>query len=93
MSLAHGIRVPGVLDGGHMGTSITLISALCAGVPVLLHDRSSEQTNKGLPLTEKLLEKDFSAGRIKSEEAKEARDRISAVDGMQDFRAVDMLVE
>ncbi|KAL0570715.1 hypothetical protein V5O48_011249 [Marasmius crinis-equi] len=93
MSLAHGIRTLGVLGAGQMGTGIALVSALRAKVPVLLHDRSSEQTKKGLAFAEKLLEKDVSKGRIKSEEAKEARDRISVVDGLQGFRDVDMVVE
>ncbi|KAJ8076772.1 hypothetical protein PM082_001195 [Marasmius tenuissimus] len=93
MSVAHGIRTLGVLGAGQMGTGIALVSALRAKVPVLLHDRSSEQTKKGLAFAEKLLEKDVSKGRIKSEEAKEARDRITIVDGMSGFRDVDMVVE
>ncbi|KAL0072629.1 hypothetical protein AAF712_000392 [Marasmius tenuissimus] len=93
MSVAHGIRTLGVLGAGQMGTGIALVSALRAKVPVLLHDRSSEQTKKGLAFAEKLLEKDVSKGRIKSEEAKEARDRITIVDGMNGFKDVDMVVE
>ncbi|KAK1230920.1 hypothetical protein PQX77_005951 [Marasmius sp. AFHP31] len=93
MSVAHGIRTLGVLGAGQMGTGIALVSALRAKVPVLLHDRSSEQTKKGLAFAEKLLEKDVSKGRIKSEEAKEARDRITVVDGVNGFKDVDMVVE
>jgi 3-hydroxybutyryl-CoA dehydrogenase len=79
-----------------MGTGIALVSALRAKVPVLLHDRSSEQVTKGLSLVEKLLAKDVSKGRITSEEAKEARDRISVVGsevGIKGLRDADMVIE
>lgn len=79
-----------------MGTGIALVSALRAKVPVLLHDRSSEQVTKGLLLVDKLLAKDVLKGRITSEEAKEARDRISVVGseaGIKGLRDVDMVVE
>ena len=96
MSIAHGIHRLGVLGAGQMGTGIALVSALRAKVPVLLHDRSSEQVTKGLSLVDKLLAKDVSKGRITSEEAKEARDRISVVGSEADIkglRDVDMVVE
>jgi len=93
MSIAHGIRTLGVLGAGQMGTGIALISALRARVPVLLHDKSPEQVKKGLALTDKLLEKDVGKGRLTSEEAKEARDRITVVDGLKGLRDVDMVVE
>ena len=96
MSIAHGIHRLGVLGAGQMGTGIALVSALRAKVPVLLHDRSSEQVTKGLSLVDKLLAKDVSKGRITSEEAKEARDRISVVGseaGIKGLRDVDMVVE
>jgi 3-hydroxybutyryl-CoA dehydrogenase len=76
-----------------MGTGIALISALRARVPVLLHDKSPEQVKKGLALTDKLLEKDVGKGRLTSGEAKEARDRITVVDGLKGLRDVDMVVE
>ena len=96
MSIAHRIHRLGVLGAGQMGTGIALVSALRAKVPVLLHDRSSEQVTKGLSLVDKLLAKDVSKGRITSEEAKEARDRISVVGseaGIKGLRDVDMVVE
>ncbi|PBK86991.1 hypothetical protein ARMGADRAFT_998645 [Armillaria gallica] len=91
--IAHGIRTLGVLGAGQMGTGIALVSALRAKVPVLLHDRSQDQVIKGLAFVDKLLEKDVSKGRISSEEAKEARDRITGVDGVHAMRDVDMVVE
>ncbi|KAK0459213.1 3-hydroxyacyl-CoA dehydrogenase [Desarmillaria tabescens] len=91
--IAHGIRTLGVLGAGQMGTGIALVSALRAKVPVLLHDRSQDQVTKGLAFVDKLLEKDVSKGRISSEEAKEARDRITGVDGVHAMRDVDMVVE
>jgi len=76
-----------------MGMGIALVSALRARVPVLLHDKSPEQVKKGLAFTHKLLEKDVGKGRLTSEEAKEARDRITVVDGLKGLRDVDMIVE
>jgi 3-hydroxybutyryl-CoA dehydrogenase len=79
-----------------MGTGIALVAALRAKVPVFLHDRSPEQITKGLSLMDKLLAKDISKGRITSEQAKEARDRVSIVSGeagVKGFRDVDMVVE
>ncbi|KAK0212343.1 3-hydroxyacyl-CoA dehydrogenase, partial [Desarmillaria ectypa] len=91
--IAHGIRTLGVLGAGQMGTGIALVSALRAKVPVLLHDRSQDQVIKGLAFVDKLLEKDVSKGRISSEEAKDARDKITGVDGVHAMRDVDMVVE
>ncbi|PPR00071.1 hypothetical protein CVT24_008973 [Panaeolus cyanescens] len=96
MSVAHGIRKLGVLGAGQMGTGIALVAALRAKVPVLLHDRSSEQVAKGLSLVDKLLAKDVGKGRLTSEQAKEARDRITVVgkeEGIKGLRDVDMVVE
>ncbi|KAF8674805.1 hypothetical protein AX14_005229, partial [Amanita brunnescens Koide BX004] len=93
MSIAHGIRTLGVLGAGQMGTGIALVSALRAKVPVLLHDRSTEQVTKGLAFVDKLLEKDVGKGRLTSEQAKEARDRITVVEGLKGLRDVDMVVE
>lgn len=76
-----------------MGTGIALVSALRAKVPVLLHDRSTEQVKKGLALVDKLLEKDIGKGRLTSEQAKDGRDRITVVDDLKGLRDVDMVVE
>ncbi len=93
MSVAHGIRTLGVLGAGQMGTGIALVSALRAKVPVLVCDKSPDQIKKGLSLVDKLLAKDVSKGKISSEHAKEARDRISVVDDLKSLRDVDMVVE
>ncbi|KAJ3557785.1 hypothetical protein NP233_g11657 [Leucocoprinus birnbaumii] len=93
MSVAHGIRTLGVLGSGQMGTGIALVSALRAKVPVLVHDRSPEQVKKGLALVDKLLAKDVSKGRLTTEDAKDAKDRISVVDELKGLRDVDMVVE
>ncbi|TEB38128.1 3-hydroxybutyryl-CoA dehydrogenase [Coprinellus micaceus] len=92
----HGIRRLGVLGAGQMGMGIALVSALRAKVPVLLYDRSPEQVTKGFSLVDKLLLKDVNKGRITSEEAKEARDRIQVVGqeaALQGMRDADMVVE
>ncbi|KIP08640.1 hypothetical protein PHLGIDRAFT_87836 [Phlebiopsis gigantea 11061_1 CR5-6] len=94
--VAHGIRTLGVLGSGQMGLGIAYVSALRAKVPVLLHDRSSVQIQKGLELMDKLLEKDVAKGKIKAEEAKEARDRITVVppvQGLSGLRDADMVIE
>ncbi len=96
MSISHGIRTLGVLGAGQMGTGIALVSALRAKVPVLLHDRSSEQVAKGLSLVDKLLAKNVAKGRITSDEAKDARERITVVGadaGIKGLRDVDMVIE
>lgn len=97
MSVAHGIRKLGVLGAGQMGTGIALVAALRAKVPVLLYDTSPEQTKKGLALIDKLLAKDVDKGRIQSIDAKEARERISAVGAetglASGLRDADMVVE
>ncbi|EKM53610.1 uncharacterized protein PHACADRAFT_260050 [Phanerochaete carnosa HHB-10118-sp] len=92
----HGIRTLGVLGSGQMGLGIAYVAALRAKVPVLLHDRSSAQIQKGLALMDRLLEKDVAKGKIKAEEAKEARDRVSVVPpekGMSGLQDVDMVIE
>jgi 3-hydroxybutyryl-CoA dehydrogenase len=76
-----------------MGTGIALVSALRAKVPVLIHDKSPEQVRKGLSLVEKLLAKDVSKGKLTSDDAKVARERITAVNDLKDLRDVDMVVE
>lgn len=93
MSLAHGIKLLGVLGAGQMGTGIAFVSALRAKVPVLLHDQSKDQVSRGLALVDKLLAKDVAKGRLQSSEAQEARDRIRTVDTLDDMREVDMVVE
>ncbi|KAF9494145.1 hypothetical protein BDN71DRAFT_1449226 [Pleurotus eryngii] len=94
--VAHNIRKIGVMGAGQMGTGIALVSALRAKVPVLLYDRSPEQTTKGLAFVDKLLEKDVNKGRIQSIDAKEAKDRIHIVgheEGIKGMRDVDMVIE
>ncbi|KAJ7270126.1 3-hydroxyacyl-CoA dehydrogenase [Mycena haematopus] len=93
MSIAHGIRTLGVLGAGQMGLGIAFVSALRAKVPVLVHDRSADQVTKGLALMDKLLAKDVAKGRITSDVAKDARDRVTIVSELKGLRDVDMVVE
>ncbi|KAF7362411.1 hypothetical protein MVEN_00588300 [Mycena venus] len=93
MSIAHGVRTLGVLGAGQMGLGIAFVSALRAKVPVLLHDRSEDQVKKGLALMDKLLAKDVAKGRITSDLAKDARDRVTVVNELKGLRDVDMVVE
>ncbi|KAJ7687549.1 hypothetical protein B0H14DRAFT_3055383 [Mycena olivaceomarginata] len=87
MSIPHGIRTLGVLGAGQMGLGIAFVSALRAKVPVLLHDRSTDQVTKGLALMDKLLAKDVAKGRITSDIAKDARGLVTGCAN------VDMVVE
>lgn len=94
--ISHGIRSLGVLGAGQMGSGIAFVSALRARVPVLIHDRSQTQIDKGLALMDKLLAKDVSKGKIQQSEANEAKDRITVVGpdvGLRGLRDVDMVVE
>nr|UOO00979.1 3-hydroxyacyl-CoA dehydrogenase [Ganoderma lucidum] len=93
MSIAHGISRAGVIGAGQMGLGIAFVSAVHAKVPVLLHDRSSAQVKSGLALFDKIISKDVSKGKLTSEAAKEARDRITVVDDLKGFRDADMVVE
>ncbi|EIM80730.1 uncharacterized protein STEHIDRAFT_142638 [Stereum hirsutum FP-91666 SS1] len=95
-AVAHGVRTLGVLGAGQMGLGIAYVAALRAKIPVLLHDRSDEQIGKGLKLMDKLLAKDVSKGKIQDIDAKEARDRITVIDGskgISGLRDVDMVIE
>ena len=60
---------------------------------MLLHDRSSAQVKSGLALFDKILSKDVSKGKLTSEAAKEARDRVTVVDDLKDFRDADIVIE
>ncbi|KAJ7350721.1 3-hydroxyacyl-CoA dehydrogenase [Mycena albidolilacea] len=93
MSIPHGIRTLGVLGAGQMGLGIAFVSALRAKVPVLLHDRSTDQVTKGLALMDKLLAKDVAKGRITSDIAKDARGLVTVVNDLKGLRDVDMVVE
>ena len=93
MSIAHGIKLLGVLGAGQMGTGIAFVSALRAKVPVLVHDKSQEQVTKGLALMDKLLAKDVQKGRLQQADADEARARVRVVQSLEEMRDVDMVVE
>lgn len=76
-----------------MGLGIAYVSALRAKVPVLLADKSPTQIKSALGLFDKLLAKDTDKGKISSEDAKEARDRLRVVDNVKSLRDVDMVIE
>ncbi|GBE87472.1 putative 3-hydroxybutyryl-CoA dehydrogenase [Sparassis latifolia] len=96
MSVVHGIRTLGVLGAGQMGLGIAYVSALHARVPVMLFDRSTAQIKSSLALMDKLLTKDVSKGKITSEQASVARERVSVIsqeEGIKGMRDVDMVIE
>jgi 3-hydroxybutyryl-CoA dehydrogenase len=81
------------LSVGQMGLGIAYVAALRAKVPVLISDRSHTQIKSGLALFDKLLAKDTDKGKITTEEAREARDRLRVVEDLKSMRDVDMVVE
>ncbi|KDQ20104.1 hypothetical protein BOTBODRAFT_27519 [Botryobasidium botryosum FD-172 SS1] len=93
MSVAHGIKRLGVLGAGQMGLGIAFVSAVHARVPVLINDHSPDQIKRGFALFDKLLAKDVAKGKMTQTEAKEARDRVQAVESIAKMRDVDMCVE
>ncbi|KAF8589520.1 hypothetical protein K439DRAFT_1651597 [Ramaria rubella] len=93
MAVAHGIKTLGILGSGQMGLGIAYVSALRAKVHVLLCDKSQSQIKSGLELFDKLLAKDINKGKITSNEAKDARDRLLVVEDVKAMRDVDMVVE
>jgi len=76
-----------------MGLGIAYVSAVRAKVPVLLFDKSKDQVGKGLALMDKLLDKEVKKGTLQSLDVKEARDRVTVVDGLSALRDVGMAVE
>jgi len=78
---------------GQMGLGIAYVAALRAKVPVLLTDKSQAQIKSGLALFDKLLAKDTDKGRITNDDAKDARDRVTVVEGIEGLKDVDMAIE
>lgn len=63
--------------GLRSGLGIAYVAALRAKVPVLLHDRSSAQINKGLALMDKLLEKDVAKACLGSDRDGRVADHVA----------------
>ncbi len=80
-------------DASSTGLGIAFVSAVHAKVPVLLYDKSPAQIKSGLGLMDKILAKDVSKGKLTSEAAKEARDRVSVVDELKHFQGADLVIE
>lgn len=78
-----------------MGLGIAYVGAVKAKLPVYIYDRSSDQIKKSLALMDKHLAKDVAKGKLESEAAKEAKDRVVVVgdEGIKGFRDLDLVVE
>jgi 3-hydroxybutyryl-CoA dehydrogenase len=90
------VPLPGPITFASSGSGIAFVSALRAKVPVLLHDRSPTQLTSGLALMDKILKKDVAKGKISSDDAKDAIDRVTVVSpevGLKGLRDVDMVIE
>ena len=62
-------------------------------MPVKLVDNSQVSIDKGLRFADKLLEKDLAKQRISQDDARSARERISATTQLEDLSDVDMVIE
>src|ERR1700720_1328147 len=76
-----------------MGLGIAYVASTRARLPVLIFDKSKVQIERSLALMDRLLSKDVTKGKLGADEAKEARERITIVDGTKAFRDVDLCVE
>jgi len=76
-----------------MGLGIAYVASTRARLPVLIFDKSKEQIERSLALMDRLLSKDVTKGKLEATEAKDARERITIVDGTKAFRDVDLCIE
>lgn len=74
------------------GLGIAYVSALRAKVPVKLYDNSPAQIQKSLSFMDKLLAKDVAKGKLREDEAREAKERVQ-VGQHGEMDDVDMVIE
>ncbi|GAA5933092.1 3-hydroxyacyl-CoA dehydrogenase family protein [Sporobolomyces koalae] len=94
----HGaIKSLGVIGSGQMGVGIAYVAARTAGVHVKLCDSNPVQLQKGIEFMGTLLSKEYKKGKITEEEIEQVKQRISKVDGIQEFGGnedgVDLVIE
>ncbi|ODQ66213.1 hypothetical protein NADFUDRAFT_82110 [Nadsonia fulvescens var. elongata DSM 6958] len=89
-----GINSLAVIGAGQMGLGIALVAARNAGVNVFLHDNSQQSLDKSIKFMDKLLEKDFSKGRLSSDQVGTIKSLIKASTSLESIiPQVDMVIE
>jgi len=83
----------GIVGSGQMGTGIALVSAVNAGLDVVISDVSQAQLDKSLKFCDTLLAKDVAKGKITQDDSQAARSRISTTTKLADFTNVDFVIE
>ena len=85
-------RVIGVLGAGTMGSGIAQL-ACRSGARTLLHDPIPEALQRGLEKARDGLAKEAARGKLTSEQAAEATDRLQAVDDLAAFAPCELVIE
>jgi 3-hydroxybutyryl-CoA dehydrogenase len=84
--------VIGVVGAGTMGSGIAQL-ACRAGARTLLHDPVPEALQRGAQGVMKGLEKESSKGKLTPEQAREAGERLEAVDGLEQMSSCELVIE
>jgi 3-hydroxybutyryl-CoA dehydrogenase len=90
--MADNISTVGVIGAGQMGNGIAHVCAL-AGYQVLLHDVSEERIRSGLATIDGNLARQANSGRVTQDERREALERISPAQSLEDLTEVDLAIE
>ena len=81
-----------VLGAGMMGAGIAYVSAK-AGIEVVLLDQTSEQAERGKAVSEKIVAKGVSRGKVTKEKGDALLARITTTTDYNDIKDVDMVIE
>ena len=84
--------VIGVLGAGTMGAGIAQL-ACRSGAQTLLYDPIGEALERGVERARAGLQKEAARGRLSSEEAQDAADRLQAVDDLAAFAPCELVIE
>jgi len=76
-----------------MGTGIALVAAVVAKKHVIIVDVSSKQVDSALQFVDGWLGKSVTKGKLTSDEAKQARSRLSASTQFQELSKADFCIE
>jgi 3-hydroxybutyryl-CoA dehydrogenase len=86
------IKTVGVVGAGQMGAGISHVCAL-GGYQVLLHDLDEHRSRTALDHVQASLERQAAKGAIGADAVQAALSRITAVDGLGDVGACDLVIE